>query len=128
MESLDYESGDLMDSPSGVVFAAVGLIVFIALCIAGAWLTYWVTGPHRGPPEAEGIVQPGGVPTPADELTVERIAAEAAWAARSRAWEWVDRERGVARIPVERAAEIVLGRGFPTRERPGQPIAMRGGE
>jgi hypothetical protein len=29
-------------------------------------------------------------------------------------WEWVDRERGIARIPVSRALEIVAERGVPT--------------
>ena len=28
-------------------------------------------------------------------------------------WAWVDRERGVARVPAPRAMEIVLSRGFP---------------
>ncbi|HEY8378499.1 MAG TPA: hypothetical protein VIK91_18520 [Nannocystis sp.] len=127
MQAPDYESGDLMDDPRGVVLAAVGLLTFVVVCIAGAWFIYWLTGPRSEVPGVEGVVQPGGTPMPADEVTVERIAAEKSWDARSRAWEWVDRERGIARIPVDRAAEIMLGRGFPTRERPVPPIAMRGG-
>jgi hypothetical protein len=30
---------------------------------------------------------------------------------------WVDKEAGVVRIPIERAIELTLERGLPTRER-----------
>jgi hypothetical protein len=126
MQSADQESGDLMDNANGVVTAGVGLFVFIVVCVGAAWLMKWALGPDIGPAGVDGVVQPGGVPLPSDELTLGRLAAEASWAAQSRAWEWVDPVAGVARIPVERAAEIALERGFPVRREPGQPIAMRG--
>jgi len=32
-------------------------------------------------------------------------------------YEWIDREAGTARIPIERAMKIVLERGFPVRKK-----------
>lgn len=121
-----YEPGDLMDNPNGPLFAGVGLLVFIVVCVGAAWFMKWVLGPDVGPPGVEGVIQPGGTPMPSDELTLGRLGAEASWAAQGRAWEWVDQGAGVARIPVDRAAELALERGFPVRREPGQPIAMRG--
>ena len=40
-------------------------------------------------------------------------------AARLGGYGWVDKEGGVARIPIDRAMEIVLQKGFPTRSESG---------
>ncbi len=40
---------------------------------------------------------------------------------RSETYGWIDRSAGVVRIPIERAAELVLERGLPTRESGGRP-------
>lgn len=123
----EHESGDLLDNRNAVVFAALGLVLFVVACVGAAWLMKWVLGPDPGERYgAPGMVQPGGTPMPSDEVTEGRLAAEASWAARAGAWEWVDVAAGVARIPVDRAAQILLERGFPTRAEAGQPVAMRG--
>ena len=48
-------------------------------------------------------------PNPSANLAAFRAAEEAELAS----WAWVDKEKGVARVPVERALEIVASRGLP---------------
>jgi hypothetical protein len=59
----------------------------------------------------EARVPPGPnlQPNPSAELATFRAAEETELAT----WAWVDREKAVARVPVERALEIVAGRGLP---------------
>jgi hypothetical protein len=47
--------------------------------------------------------------TPIVDLTTFR----AAQVATVESWEWVDREAGIARVPVSRAIEILAKRGLP---------------
>lgn len=42
-------------------------------------------------------------------------ALEKAWTRRLTTYAWVDRQAGLARIPVQRAMQLMLRRGFPTR-------------
>lgn len=48
-------------------------------------------------------------PNPIADLAAFRAAEEVELSK----WAWVDREKGVARVPVERALEIVVSRGLP---------------
>lgn len=48
-------------------------------------------------------------PNPSANLAAFRAAEEAELAS----WAWVDKEKSVARVPVERALEIVASRGLP---------------
>jgi hypothetical protein len=50
-------------------------------------------------------------PDPAAELAAFRAAEDAELAK----WAWVDKDKGVARVPAERAMEIVASRGLPPR-------------
>jgi hypothetical protein len=43
-------------------------------------------------------------------------------AKRLQSYGWVDKDGGVARIPIERAMEIMMQRGFPTRPEPGDAL------
>lgn len=43
-------------------------------------------------------------------------------ARRLQSYGWVDKDGGVTRIPVERAMEIMMQRGFPTRAESGDPL------
>jgi hypothetical protein len=59
----------------------------------------------------EARVPPGPnlQPNPSAELAAFRAAE----AAELTTWAWVDKEKSVARVPVERALEIVAARGLP---------------
>lgn len=45
-------------------------------------------------------------------------AVEQGWAERLNGYAWVDRRRGLARIPIDRAMQIMLRRGFPVERSP----------
>lgn len=105
-----------------VLIFAVGLTVFGAIShvAIGRLLSRW-TGRedrrHEPPPFAS---EPRSRPTPrleeddARELeAIRRREAEELGTAG-----WVDRDKGLVRIPIERAMEEILRRGLPTRRTP----------
>jgi len=59
--------------------------------------------------EARVPPAPNLQPNPTADLAAFRAAEDAELSA----WAWVDREKSVARVPVERALEIVAARGLP---------------
>jgi hypothetical protein len=91
-------------APGAIAIAAV--LGLSAAAVLWAWLALGApeTGAGGGPPG-----QPGGEARPFEE---SRSAAELA--ARKRAWlssfGWVDREKEIARIPIERAFDILIER------------------
>lgn len=116
-DHFSYEREDLPDHHRGVRGAGVivGGLLFAGFLVAGAAARVF------GPAPSEGLE--GAIPT--DVLRRLRADVEAEWAVRADAWEWLDRGHGVARIPVSRAAEISLARGFPTRRDPPRPVTAR---
>lgn len=106
---------------------------FVLLSILLLALAAWVAGdtPDEAPatpaPQAETAEEP--TPTADEQPTaspnappVDLVAARQALRRREDllldTYGWVDREAGIAHIPIERAIELVLERGLPTREEP----------
>ncbi|MGZ5428756.1 MAG: hypothetical protein ACXWFS_07090 [Thermoanaerobaculia bacterium] len=103
------------------ILGFVGGLVAVTLVVMG--LMWGVAVLFKGslarkdpPPPAlaearEARVPPGPnlQPNPSADLAAFRSAEEAELAT----WAWVDREKAVARVPVERALEIVAARGLP---------------
>ena len=104
--------------------ARFGLGLAIVIVISGL-VTWWVFVRLRGDEESRDlppspIVQREGVPEipePRLQTTPERDLA--ALRAEERQWlesyAWMDRDAGIARIPIARAIELLLQRGLPTR-------------
>jgi len=113
-----YEHEDLADHHRGLARAGavVGGLVALGMVVAA------IAGRLVGGAPREGIE--GQIPS--DELQALRATVEAEWAARAGAWEWIDHAHGLARIPVWRAAELALTRGFPTRRDTTRPVTARG--
>ncbi len=83
---------------------------FLALVAAsGTGLYFYLGSQVRG----ALITAPRQFPQPRLEFDAprERARAEAEQRQRLSAYEWVDRDRGVIRIPIDRAAELIVGRG-----------------
>ncbi|PRQ06918.1 hypothetical protein [Enhygromyxa salina] len=97
-ESPRYERSDL--SRRGLL-AGIASWLGCLLFAAGVSLTllriWWPT------PRSDGR---SSVPEQAD-LAATRAAVEAEWHARATSYAWVDREAGIARIPVAEAAERI---------------------
>jgi hypothetical protein len=109
-----YEREDLPDHRRGLrgAGAIVGGLLLAGFLVAGAAARVFGLAPSEG---LEGAI-------PTDALRQLRADLEAEWAARADVWEWLDRRHGAARIPVWRALEISLARGFPTRRDPPRPV------
>jgi len=125
--ALGHETSDARVAP---------LIGFLALLALGCFLALvgmrWLFGALDGAARARDL--PGHPlaeqrpPVPGPRLQADPPAENAAFAATQRrlleSYGWIDRDAGVVRLPVERALELVLEQGLPTRA-PGGPA--RGG-
>ena len=95
-----------------VIAAAMGLMVLMFDRLAAREAS------HQAPPST--LVEPPGVRLPPEpRLQEDPVADLARMMTEEQAaldgYGWVDRERGVARIPVQRAMEILVQRGLPVR-------------
>ena len=108
----------------GVISVAVGLVVALGVALVGVSLVFvgFTARPLTLRPPAAGIQNAGGyAPTPKPELSPDPMAALAAVRAeeaeRLHGYAWVDRGAGVVRIPIERAMDLVAGRGVAPAEK-----------
>ena len=113
------------DAPvSGIVWLGV---VFVVLLIGGMLVSLWDFGfftrhePLGPPPTPFESARPT---PPAPQL---QTAPAADWShymkqqqQTTNSYGWVDRKAGVVRIPIDRAMDLVLQRGFPVRGTSGQ--------
>jgi hypothetical protein len=95
---------------AAVLLVVLGLTWGIAMFFKGSLLKQ-DPAPAALAEARETRVPPGPnlQPNPSANLAAFRAAEEAELAS----WAWVDKEKGVARVPVERALEIVASRGLP---------------
>ena len=117
--SLGYEPKDL--SIKGMVIFGIVLIVVIAVTslsvhfLFSLFSAWQLAGGDPVPPLLEEAAplrsQPRLQRVPAEEMRRLRAADEAIL----NSYGWVDEEAGVVRIPIDRAMELTLERGLPTR-------------
>jgi len=99
-----------------VAGGGITLVISVAIMLIVSWwifreFQYWASsrqlGTVTGPPTAP----------PAPQLQVSPTAEWTAMLQREQAilhsYGWVDRSRGIIRIPIERQMEIIAKRGFP---------------
>lgn len=116
--AVGHERRDVQIRP--VVLLGLGLLALVIVALAAVWaldVGYRTT-------QEDGLVLPTAA-QPVDRLPPEpRLKAnpEAEWAAyraeqleELETYGWVDRQRGVYRLPIERAKELLLERGLPAR-------------
>lgn len=110
-----YEQSDLSVRVALIALA----IVSAAIVVVGIALWLMKEGMEREPPPAAERADTPGLEAqaPAPRLQVDPPADLAALRARERrvleATGWVDREAGIARIPVSRAMEVLVHEGWP---------------
>lgn len=115
-----YEKTDVQSAK--VVRAAVGLLALVAVFFALMWMLQGVllrseqaaqVAPH---PMASTLARtepplPRLQPNPRADLLALRAEEDAVL----RTYAWVDKGRGIVRVPIERAMEILAQRGVPAR-------------
>jgi hypothetical protein len=113
-----YETQDV--SLHTMVYSALGLAVLIILGFLASWFVfrYYVRVQKLGPPaspfdNARTLPPPPRLQVhPAQDLKAYRAEEDAILDS----YGWTDKSAGVVRIPIERAMELSLQRGFPVRK------------
>jgi hypothetical protein len=103
-----------------IMWFAIGLVVsaiVIHLAVAGLFVLFSRRHPSPEPP-SRIVLQPRNLaPEPRLEVSgntdLERFRM--AQAQRLNSYGWVDQHRGIARIPIERAMDLIVQRGLPSR-------------
>jgi hypothetical protein len=115
--------GNRLHEPNVIVlrFAVVGMLSIVVLIVGAMLLAYgWLSVAER-PPAAE----PPDVSLPPEPLSEPRLDAdESATLAEFRAaedtllnsYEWLDDQQSVARIPIDRAVQILAEHGLPQHQ------------
>ena len=120
---VDHESSDI--NVGGVVFAAAGLAVvtLLAIGLASGLFVYL----NRAATRTEGpLPMPQETALPA-EPRIQRDPEGALREMREEEsrilddYRWIDKEAGLARIPIDRAMKVVLERGLLKARPPAEP-------
>jgi hypothetical protein len=114
-----YETEDF--SPRAIRWFTAGLAVMAVVVFVLMGGLLWVLSDGR--PPGQGVVTPT-VPTPdmspAPDLQVassrDYQEMRAAEEAQLHSYRWVDREAGIAAIPIKRAMELLASRGMPAQK------------
>lgn len=106
-ETTRFETADVPSRVVGLLAAIVAGV--IALSVAGLLLVF--PGGTADAPKAlkDRMPEPRLQPDPLGDMRDYRARA----ARESASYGWIDRDRGVVRIPIEEAARRVLERGIP---------------
>lgn len=117
---------DYQDRDINVTYIAIALIVIVVITISSAvgmlalHRTY-AAAYEKSREEASPLVKVREIP-PGPNLQVNGLAELQAYQAviqeRLESYEYTDKMRGVGRIPVERAVDILAERGLPARKAP----------
>lgn len=117
-QRLGHETRDI--NVRVVTWFAIGLVVsavVIHLAIAGLFALFAKQHPSPDPPSR--IVLEPRVLAPEPRLQANPVPEmerfRASEEAKLNRYGWVDKERGIARIPIARAMDLIAQRGLPTR-------------
>ena len=120
-DEVKYETEDF--SPRGIRWFTAGLAVLAVMVLVLMGGLLWVLS--GGWPPRQGIVTPmipapNMSPEPDLQVASSRDYQEmrAAEEAQLHSYRWVDRDAGIAAIPIERAMEILASRGLPAQKSP----------
>lgn len=107
--AFDYERSDVANRL--VVWLAAGLATFVAIVPLVLPLVFPQSLRHVTPPSRPAVASdaPALEVTPSQDLRKLRQGA----AEDATSYGWIDRSRGIVRIPIARAADIVARRGLP---------------
>jgi hypothetical protein len=116
--SAGHELSDL--NPNKIFWSGVGLAIVIALVVVmmyGLFHYFYRSETRRRPPPSP--LSFGAEPPPEPRLLTRPGADMAALRAEEdqilNSYGWIDRERGIVRVPIDRAIALLAERGLPTR-------------
>jgi hypothetical protein len=89
------------------ILLVAGVFVFLAGSIGGLWGIFASAVPDRTPAPAQQMPRPQLLANPPVELK----AVLSAQRARLSGYHWIDRDKGIVSIPIDRAIQIIAARG-----------------
>ena len=89
------------------ILLTIGVLVFLGGAVGGFWGLFSNIDPHRVPLPAQQPPVPRLQANPPNDL--QKVIADQQ--ARLTGYRWVDRDKDIAAIPIERAMQIIAGRG-----------------
>ena len=128
-----YEKSDLSVKAIGV-FGAILTLVLVLAIVSMAWMfgLFAAREERQDAPPSPLATAGSGPPQPLLQVDAPRDLKElrAAEDARLASYGWVDKQAGLARIPIDRAMALLAERGLPSPPEPaatGKGPAGRGG-
>jgi len=120
-ESAGHEIRDAKIGP--LILIAAGLAVTVAIVGVFIYGIFQYLGAHpaasvQANPMSAGEAQIPPAPRIEEHPAIEIQQLHAQEERTLSTYGWVDRKAGVVRIPIDRAMELQLERGFPTRKEP----------
>lgn len=114
-------------SVAGAFWFGVGIFASVIVSILAMWWTfnYFTAREERAQTAPPSLVRGEGAllpPEPRLQMnpTVELREMRKEDARRLASYGWVDREEGIAHLPIERAMDLILEEGLPAREGTGE--------
>jgi len=107
-----YEETDFEARP--IKIAAAGIVAFLALALVMSAITVKLVTRHRVGTDEPAVFAAKRVPPP-PRLQIDEAGDMAAFRRRETAllnsYSWIDQERGVVRLPIDRAIELTAAEG-----------------
>ena len=129
-----YEKSDA--SPRGLVYFALTIAAILAAtCLSLIWLfKHYEKTENPGSFVAEPFSATRPLPPPPRIQPNPAVDMQSYWQSQQNllnTYGWIDRQSGIVRLPVDRAMELLLQRGLPTRaantQQNGTPPSGRNG-
>ncbi|MGI8437019.1 MAG: hypothetical protein ACR2NX_08980 [Chthoniobacterales bacterium] len=103
-----------------VAWFAVGLalsLVLISFAVSGLFRAFEHNHPSPDAPSRIALHPHMLAPAPQlqSKVSADLLKFEAAEEAKLHSYGWIDKQAGVIRIPIERAMDLIVERGLPTR-------------
>jgi hypothetical protein len=113
-----HELSDAPIRPIVLVGAVLALVGAVVLALSVGVFRFFSERPVEAPPNPMAIVAPEFPPAPrievAPSIEYQQLRAEEDRILST--YGWVDRKAGTTRIPIDRAIDLQLQRGFPVRK------------
>ncbi len=113
-----HELTDVPIQPIVLVGGAVALMVAVSFALSVGVFRFFSERPVEAPPNPMAAQSPEYPPAPRIEIapSIEYRQLRAQEDQILSTYGWVDRKAGTTRIPIDRAIDLQLQRGFPVRK------------
>jgi hypothetical protein len=107
-------------SVRAITWSVIGLVALLVIIFVGVWWIYsFVRGQDQARDVRRSLIPPASPIPPEPRLQVDPAEEFQSYKREQdrilSSYEWVSREQGRVRIPIQRAMDLIAQRGLPTR-------------